>query len=456
MPSIRSIAPVVALAGLLTLAGGAHAAGFAIIEQSASGLGNAFAGGAAAAEDATTIYFNPAGLTRLPEREVVGAGHVIVPSFEFSDGGSRAVTTVPLTGGDGGDGGVIKLVPNFYYTRSLTESTRFGLGVNAPFGLATEYDSDWKGRYQAIDSEIVTVNINPAIAHRFSERFSAAFGVNVQYLDARLTSAVDFAVACLGSPAAATCAADNLGLADVQTPGATGHLENTADDWAWGYNLGFLVEPEAGTRIGLAYRSKTDYELEGRGDFTLAPNVVSGTQLGAATLGAVFADSDITVDVTMPESLSLSVYHEMAPGWAVMGDITRTRWSRIPELRIDFANPLKSDGVEELNWEDTSRYSVGASYRYSDGVTLRAGLAYDETPVPDAKSRTARLPDNDRRWVAVGMSYRRGASLTFDFGYAYLFLSDAEIDRIGMLSDRLVGTYESEVDIVSAQARWLF
>lgn len=443
---------------LLALSAHSHGAGFAIIEQSVSGLGNAFAGAAASSQDASTIYFNPAGMTQLPERELVGAAHVIFPSFEFADAGSRTTLGTPLSGGDGGDAGETKVVPNFYYARALNERTRVGLGVGAPFGLATDYDSDWKGRYQALKSEVATVNINPSIAHALNKGVSVGFGVNAQYLDAQLTSAVDFAVACLGAAPPAACAAQGLGPTNVQTAAASGHSDNTADDWGWGYNFGVLFEPMEGTRVGLAYRSKIDYELEGQGDFTLASNVANAAGNGnpAATLAAVFTDSPITVDITMPETLSLSAYHEINSRWAVMGDITRTRWSRIPELRIEFANPLKSDSVEVLDWEDVNRYSLGVNYRYSNQLVIRGGLAYDETPVPDAARRTPRLPDNDRRWIAVGFSYRGSDRFSFDFGYAHLFLSDTAIDRTGLLNDQLTGTYESEVDIASAQVRWQF
>lgn len=458
MASIRPTAPIAALTGLLALAGEAHAAGFAIIEQSVSGLGNAFAGGAAAAEDATTVYFNPAGMARLEGAHVLGAGHLISPSIEFKDANSTDALGNPLTGGDGGDAGSTAFVPNFYYVRPISQRVTFGLGVNAPFGLETEYDPDWKGRYQAIKSAIRSANINPSLAFKIDEHWSAGAGVSLQYIDAELTSAVDYAVACLGLPGGlpATCAADGLGAANVQSDAASGLAENTADDWSWGYNLGLLYAPRPGTRLGLAYRSKIEHTLEGDGDFTVASNVQSGAGLGAATLRAVFADSDIVADITLPETLSVSIYHELDRSWAIMGDVTRTRWSRIPELRIEYANPSKADSVEALGWEDSNRYSVGLSYFYSDALTLRGGLAVDETPIPDTQRRTARLPGNDRRWLAVGLSYRVSDRFSFDAAYAHLFVSDVGINRTGALNDPLKGTYENSVDILSTQARWNF
>ncbi|MEW6329974.1 MAG: outer membrane protein transport protein [Pseudomonadota bacterium] len=445
--------------GLVAHSNPVSAAGFALIEQGVKGLGNAYAGGAASADDASTVFFNPAGMTRLSGRQAIAAGHLIVPSTKFSDGGSHMAGTLggaAMTGGDGGNAGEAALVPNLYYVQEFGNGYRFGLGINAPFGLATDYDDDWKGRYQAIRSEIITVNINPSLALKVNDRLSLGGGVNLQYIDAELTSAVDYTVACFGVPTlgAATCSANGLGVGTLQSTATSGMSKNTADDLSWGYNLGLLYEFDQDTRVGLAYRSKISHKLEGTGDFTI-PSAVSTAGGGVgATLSAVFADSNIIARATLPEMISASIYHQFDPKWAVMGDITHTRWSRLPELRIDFENSLKSDGVEALNWENTWRYSVGVTYFQDERWTWRGGVAFDETPVPNPESRTARLPDNDRKWLAVGGSYHRSKDMSVDFGYAHLFISDPQINRTGPLGDVLIGSYENTVDILSVQLTW--
>ena len=435
----------------------ASAAAFALIEQGVKGLGNAYAGGAASAEDASTVFYNPAGMTRLSGRQFVAAGHLVKPSTKFSDGGSHiaaALGAAALTGGDGGDAGDLALVPNFYYTQDLGNGYHFGIGINVPFGLATEYDGDWKGRYQAVRSEIKTMNINPAFAFKASDALSLSVGVNIQYLDAELTQAVDFSVACLGTFGGVACA--GAGLATPQNPNTDGFSSNTADDWGTGFNVGALYELSSATRAGLAYRSKINYKLQGDGDFTLPAAVSGGASLQAASLRAGFADTPITAYITVPESWSASLYHQVNSRWAVMGDVTHTQWSRLPELRIDFENSLKSDGVEALNWENTWRYSVGATYFQNDRWTWRGGIAYDESPIPNPESRTARLPDNDRKWLAFGGSYNGSKGMTVDFGYAHLFISDPQINRTGALGDVLIGTYSNTVDILSAQLNWSY
>jgi long-chain fatty acid transport protein len=431
----------------------AHAAGFAVIEQSVKGLGNAFAGGAACAEDASTIFYNPAGMTRLKGREFIAGLQVIDPSMKFSDSGSTAFNGAPLTGGNGGDAARTGLVPNIYYSQELQHDYWAGVGINAPFGLSTVYDPNWQGRYQAVESKIMTLNINPSLAHRLNDHVSLGGGLNLQYLSARLTQAVDFSTVCLGS-VGASCAL--VGLGTPQDPTTTGYSDNTASGWSWGYNLGALYELTPQTRVGLSYRSKLKYKVTGDGDFTVPSKVSSaGGGIGPG-LAATFADSSITSFITLPETFSVSGYHQIDTRWSIMADVMRTRWSRIPEVRISFNNPLKSDAVERLNWKDSTRYAVGASYVYSERWTWRGGLAYDQTPIYQTTDRTARLPDNDRRWLSFGASYKPRTGMTVDVGYAHLFFSNTPIDHTGVLGDKLVGSYNDSVDMLSAQVVWNF
>jgi long-chain fatty acid transport protein len=382
----------------------AHAAGFALIEQNASGLGNAYAGQAAAATDASTIFFNPAGMTLLPDRQVVVAGHLIKPQAEFTG-------TSPLSGGNGGDAGDLAFVPNAYFAFRLTPDVHLGVGVNAPFGLKTEYDPDWKGRTQTIESEIKTININPSIAWKASESLSLGAGLSLQYAEATLSNS-----------------ANGAGIATVH-----------GDDYGWGFNLGLLWQPSAATRVGLAYRSEVEHTLEGDVVFSVATS----------------ANGPVTADATLPDSASLSLFHKLNPKWDLLGDVTWTGWSDFRELRI-----VRNGGVTlaetPQNWSNAYRYSVGVNYHLNDKTTLRGGLAFDETPTSDAY-RTARIPDEDRTWIAFGAQYRMSEKMVLDFGYAHIFVKDARIDKTEFSNlppvtpVNLSGTYEASVDILSAQ-----
>lgn len=379
-----------------------HAAGFALIEQNASGLGNAYAGQAAVAADASTIFFNPAGMAYLPDRQVVLAGHLIKPKAEFSGSVSPAIS-----GGQGGDAGSWALVPNAYFAFRLTPDVHLGVGVNSPFGLKTDYDADWIGRYQAITSEVKTVNLNPSIAWKVSDSLALGAGLNLQWVEATLTNRIRIPI--LGQP-----------LVKIK-----------GDDYGWGYNLGVLWQLSANTRIGLAYRSEVDYTLEGKSS-TSNPlvNALNGP---------------VTASVVLPDSASLSLFHRLSPKWDLLADVTWTGWSDFDDLPIK--GTVNKTTVE--NWKDIARYSLGVTWHPSDKLSLRGGVAYDEAPVSDAY-RTPRIPDGARTWVAFGGQYQFSKRSTIDFGYAHLFVNDPGLQS----SDNgttLTGQYESAVDILSAQ-----
>ncbi len=395
-----------------------HTAGFAIIEHSASGMGNAFAGAAAVAEDASTIYFNPAGMTYLPGSQMVVAGHGIFPKADFSDRGSNIASTKLSD-----DGGVSKFVPNFYFSYQLNEKLFAGVGINAPFGLATEYDDNWVGRYQAVKSEITTLNINPSLAYKLNDQLSIGGGISAQYIKATLTNALDY------SPLSAP----------------DGNIEVEGSDWSWGFNLGAIYQFTDTTRIGLAYRSRIKQDLEGRANFENIPPPVS----------FVVSDSRATASVDLPETASLSLSHDVNGQWTLLADVTWTNWSRFDELVIKFENPGMGESVQPENWEDSWRYSIGVVYRPNQTWTFRSGLAYDETPIPSATDRTPRIPGNDRTWIALGVGYRISDTMAVDVGYAHLFVDDTRIndtstDGLGNVHN-LVGEYNSTVDIISAQ-----
>ncbi len=431
------------------------AAGFALIEQSVSGLGNAFAGQAAVAADATTIFFNPAGLTLLEGQQLVAGIHLIVPQAEFRDQGSAlspALGGAPLAGGDGGDGGEAGLVPNLYYAVNLENGWALGLGINAPFSLATDYNRGWKGRYHALRSEVLTVNINPSLAYRLNERLSFGAGVSAQYVDAELSSAIDFGSILAGAG----------GVPQAND----GDVELQADDWGVGFNLGVLYEFNKNTRIGLAYRSQIKYTARGTADFSVpadAAATIAGIRSQNPALVPPFVDTDAKAEITLPDNASLSVYHRLSPQWAVMADITWTNWSTFDVLRIQFGND-QPDNVTTENWQDNWRYSVGATYNPAERLALRLGLAFDETAIPDAEHRTPRIPGEDRFWTAFGVGYRFSEQFNLDFGYAHLFVPDSDINKEAgtdpnaedFFRGSLKGKFENSVDIASLQLTYSF
>ena len=409
-------------AALLALSGTAAASGFALIEQSGSGLGNAYAGGAAGAEDASTVFFNAAGMSRIKGSQVVVAVHGIKPSAKFSDSGSSPASASgqPL-GGNGGDAGSLAFVPNFYYVMDVNPQMKFGLGINVPFGLKTDYEAGWAGRFQALKSEVKTINVNPTLSYQLNEMISLGLGIDYQKIDAELTN--------------------NL----VLGAGVVGSAKVSGSDSAWGYNLGalFLVNPA--TRFGLAYRSSINYTL-------------SGNLLVTSAAGTVVQNPSVTAGIKTPDSLSISGFMQIDPTWDVMGDITWTGWSKFKELRIVNSSTGATASLTNENWKDTYRFSLGANHHYNAQWLTRVGVAFDQGPVSDAY-RTARIPDNDRTWLSVGGQYKPSNESAFDFGYAHLFVKDSTISNnngsAGTPSTatvgNLVGTYKNSVDILSVQ-----
>lgn len=419
-----------------------YGSGFAIQEQSVTGLGRAFAGSAAVADDASTIFFNPAGLSYLKQDELALGLHYIAPQSDFTDGGSTIPTAFGGTaqpGNDGSDAGQDAVVPNLFYAKRINDQLVAGIGITAPFGLVTEYKDTWQGRYHAIRSDLKTVNINPSFAFKPNDKLSVGLGFTVQYIDLELSQAVDFGAICAGIPIAGCAAPQNN----------DGQVKLEADDWGWGYNFGLIYQATDATRLGLSYRSKISHHLTGDGKFRIPAN--------AAALAGTFADGRVTGDVDLPESASLAIHHQLNNKVAVSADATWTRWSRFEELVIESPDVARLNSTKPEEWDNTMRYALGVDYQYSPQWTFRGGVAYDETPTSN-EFRTARIPGEDRTWVAIGASYKYSDQLTLDAGYTHIFVKDPKIDETLdlPLNHRLLGEYEASIDILSVQARWYF
>ena len=466
---IRKTALSLAVAG--AFAGGAsqaYAAAFALIEQNASGLGNSYAGAAAVAEDASTIYYNPAGMSLLPGGMQISAGVALINlSAKFSDSASVASGTgipgVPNAqrplGGNGGDAGGLSAVPNFYFATDVAPNIKLGVGVSVPFGLATKYDADWMGRFQAIKSDISTLNVNPTISYKLNENTSFGFGLNYQRIDAELTNAINYVAATFGGVLAATgsLATAQAAANGIPAANAEGTVAVKGSDTGLGFNAGAMFQLSPETRLGVSYRSAIKYTVTG--------TVTFSNQAGLpAAVAAQLADGNVSLDIKMPDSASFALQHKLDPKLTLLADVTWTGWSKIKELKIVRDNGTTLSTTPE-NFKNTWRVGAGAIYRYDDAWSIKTGLAYDQTPVNET-DRTARLPDNNRLWLSFGGQYRLSKDAALDFGYAHLFLKSGSINQPSAqaiqsganptLSGQLVGTYKGSVDILGAQFAYRF
>ncbi|HEX6018651.1 MAG TPA: outer membrane protein transport protein [Burkholderiaceae bacterium] len=426
------------------------AAGFQLNETSGSGLGNAFAGGAAAAEDASTVWSNAAGMSRLRSPQVVGALHLVKPSIKFTDEGSSAALGQTL-GGDGGDAGGWNAVPNLYFVMPIDPAWSVGIGVNGPWGLVTDYDAGWIGRFQGDKSSIKTYNLNPAVSWKPASNVALGLGLNLQRIDAEFTNQVNYTGALLASAALA-----GIALNPATVAGLESSVRVKGGDNAWGWNLGVLWDIDASSRVGAQYRSAIKFHVNGDATFSnpvapAAPPALSGA------VNARLSNTAITSNVEIPAIANVSYFRILDRRWDVMADAQWTGWSSIQSLTF-----LRSDGSvlqsTPENFRDTWKFAIGANYRHDANWMFRGGLAYDNSPVQTAY-RTVRLPDADRTWLTGGVQYKPSQKLAFDFGAGYVWVKKPTIDTDPSTTaavGRLKGHYSSDVVILSGQATYSF
>jgi long-chain fatty acid transport protein len=429
----------------------AHASGYAIVEQGVRGLGTAYAGAAALAKDPSTIFYNPAGLVRLSGKQVEAGLHYIMPKAEFKNNGSTTILTTPLTGGDGGDGGEPAFLPNFYYSHQVSEGVVAGVGIHFPYGLATEYDKDWVGRYHAVETKLTTININPSMATRMNDKWSVGAGLSIEYAEATLSSKADLGTIRNLPPLNGI----PTSVLPAGTPqGDDGFSEVEGDGWAYGFNIGFLFEPNQGTRFGLAFRSGIHHKLDG--EVTWEYDTPTAQAIGTA-ISAV--NGNATATVNLPETLSLSGYHEFNSKLAIVADVSFTNWDRFEELRVKYDSG-QQDTVVTTEWNDTWKFGVGFIYTPTENCTGRIGFAYDQSPVPNEERRTPRIPDADRMWVSVGAGYNVSSSFEFNLAYTHIFMDDPAVNKTATGEDAirgsLVGEWDACIDIVSVNATYTF
>lgn len=421
-----------ALVGM-AFSGSALAAGFQLQNQNGAGTSTAYAGAAASAEDASTTFFNPAGMTYLPLGHSLSLGGTVIDrSVKFRDTGTTPMPVInPLTGlptgafhpvGDnGGDGGGASLVPAFFYSYAISPALRAGLGVSVTYGSETEYGDNFSGRFSGRYTSIHQININPSLAYRINDMISIGGGINFAKSEIEFRQNAPF----VGAP---------LGVLK-------------GDDTAWGYNLGAMFQLTPETRIGVSYRSKIKFKLEGN------QTVEAPINLHQA----------ITAELETPDNFSLAISQKIGDRLELLADATWTGWSSVNALTpIVAATGQRATAPLRYNFNNTWRFGLGAKYRLNDAWSLRAGVAYDETPVPDDASRTMTVPDSDRTWLAFGARWHLSKTLSLDMGYAHIFFKDASTARAVMNTTETAtlqtvhGDFKTKADLYSLQLNYNF
>lgn len=439
------------IAAFLLPCGAAQSGGFQLFEHSARSTGTAFAEQGLEG-DASTVFWNPAGMAQLAGRNLALGMHALKPSGEFSNRGSRTFLPppngIPLSGGTGGDPGDLNLIPNIYYVNELHAPWTLGFGLNAPFGLKTEYGDGWVGRYYALKSELRTLNINPSAAYRVNKNLAVGGGIQIQFAKAEISNAIDFSTICLAQASVMPTLGPACIASGFDIPGNAardGRARVKGDDWAFGWNFGVLYKSSDRVRLGLAYRSRITHEIDGNATFS---KPVDLPPLIAAA--PAFTNGGIRSRLHLPETLAFSFLAKPSAQWVLTGNITWTRWSRVEELRIRFDNGA-ADAVTPFDWDDSIRIAVGTSYRLNDAWMLRAGLGYDQTPVSESL-RNPRLPDADKTILGIGLSYVISKDSSVEVGYSHYFVRDANISLSTPEAGTLSGRFnEPIIDVLSIQ-----
>lgn len=378
----------------------AVAGGFYLQEQSPREIGRAFSGEAAAADDPSTIFFNPAGMTELEGVQLsTGGTALFVNSAQENRGSSRTQPGVAgetaIAGSSGGNPfASIVPVPAFYASAHLGGTPLWlGLGISAPFGLKLEYDAGFFGRYDSLASELKTYNVQPSIAVRINDSLSLGGGVDIQYADVTLTNAL---------PGLSMASPD--GLYEVQ-----------GDDLSLGWNIGVLAKVGK-ARLGLHYRSGMEHRLK-------------GTQSLSGLTGALSAANGmqpVEAPLNLPDIVTASIAYELAPATRMMATARFYNWSVFKRLEI--IPETGSSLVKTLAYKDSWSLAAGAEHDLSDRLTLRAGAMFDRTPTnPDYLS--TRVPDGDRTWLSLGATVGLTAHLSVDISYAHVFVERQLMDR---------------------------
>jgi len=450
------------------------ASGYKINEQSAAGMGTAHAGRAAMAEDASVVFYNPAAMTQLNGAQLSTGFTYINGDGEFEGTSTNAAQFPGANEGydNGGDFLGEKVIPFFYYVRPVNEAVSVGLGVFTPFGTETDYNDNFVGGAFADKTALLSVEIQPSIAYQVNEQLSIGGGIDIVYMKGTLSKYVDL----LPYNALVT------GLDNTAFIGYENHYEVSGDDWGVGWNLGAYYQLTEKTTLGVTYRSEIEIDLEGDSSFEDPSGMLFYSSATNSVIGPIDSrDQASKVPLTTPESVRLSVTHQINDALLLQAGATWTGWSSFKNFDViatenisgglgdGYADPSDLSGLGngyvghiQEEWKDVWAAALGATYQLNDKIALRAGYAFDESPVTD-EYRTARVPSSDRQWVTAGAQYIVDANWSFDLGAAYLFMDAMSLNEVNKALDNtqkdqasLQGEYEIDVFGLALQANYRF
>ncbi len=411
---------------LSLLAVQAHSAGFQVSETSVSGLGRAFAGEAAIADNAAVGARNAAALTRFNTTAFSGGLSIIDPDVHAD--ATPGALPQGSTSTSAKDIAPTEYVPNIHIIQPIDDKLAVGFSAFSNFGLSTDYPKDFYAGSIAGSTELVTMNFNPNIAYKLNDQWSIGAGISAIYADAELKRQKG-ALANIPSP-----------------PGPGGEPTDqaaklTGDGWGFGWNLGTLWELDENNRFGLTYRSQTDVTLDGK--------YTDGTGNKLKTGNPATVDGEL--ELNLPDILEFSGFHQLNQQFAVHYSAMYTGWDSFEELKATGSQCTNNTCFEkEEGWDNSWRYALGATYTMDDHWAFRAGYAYDESPV-SAEKRTLSIPDSDRHWWSLGATYTANENLSIDAGFAFL-----DGDQVGGTEELVSGDASTATDFSAGGDAYIY
>ena len=385
----------------------AFAGGLYLYETGIPDVGTAFAGIAARAEDASTAFSNPAGMTRLTGTQMLVGIQPLIIQAEFDPGSGTTAD-----GGDGGNAGGVMPAGGSYFVFDTSEKCKIGLALNSFAGLGLDYDDDWAGRYYVQNTVLTTFALSPSIGFRVSDKLSFGAAVHFVYGSTETKVAVNNALPAL--------------------PDGSMKIEDTI--FGIGGRLGMLVEPRSDLRNGLVYQTPIQLDFSDSPDF-------EGLGPGLAFLAPRALDT-IDMSMTMPQQVMASLMFQATDRLDLMANVGWQDWSEFGQNIVTVHTAGQNELTTSIDYDDTWHFAVGARYALTPQWRVSAGVAYDSS-MADDDSRSPTRPV-DRTWrYAGGVHYAWSEDLKLDLGYEYIDTGKAEIDvERGPLAGRLQGDYD--------------
>lgn len=382
---------------LLLASNGALASAFQLAEVSSSGLGRAYAGEAAIADNASVVATNPALMTKF-KQSAFSIGAVYIDS-KINLSGDTTYALAPAVSYSADQHSIVpgSLVPNLYYVTPINDRFAVGAGMNVNFGLRSEYNDDYSAGVFGGRTDLTALNFNLSGAYRISDGWSVGLGVNAVYAQAEVKRTTGVLSSLLTQTTGTSVASGDTLV----------HLQDNT--WGFGWNVGLLYEFNENNRLGFAYHSKVDLDFK--------DNTAFSYQYAQTGLPYAYTSTG-RLTLPLPAYWEISGYHKLTSNFAVHYSYKYTQWSRFEKLKGVYDNGNTAFEKEEF-YQDSSRIALGVSYDVNDQLTLRAGIAYDEAAV-SPQYASASIPDTDRTWYSLGATYKFTPNLSLDIGFAHL------------------------------------